>query len=54
MSHTTCLLQAGSTMTSAQYLQTLDDDDDDDVNGVRLRLRTAITNGPIVHPPGDL
>jgi hypothetical protein len=33
------------------------DDDDDDhqahVDGVRLRLSTAATNGPIVHPPGD-
>jgi hypothetical protein len=25
----------------------------DNVNGVR-RLRTAATNGPIVHPPGDI
>jgi hypothetical protein len=28
--------------------------DDDHVGGVRLRLRTAVTNGPIVHPPGDI
>jgi hypothetical protein len=27
--------------------------DDDRVSGVRLRLWTATTNGPIVHPPGD-
>jgi hypothetical protein len=27
--------------------------DDDHVDGVMLRLRTATTNGPIVHPPGD-
>jgi hypothetical protein len=27
--------------------------DDDHVDGVRLRLLTAFTNGPIVHPPGD-
>jgi hypothetical protein len=23
-------------------------------NGVRICLRTAATNGPIVHPPGDM
>jgi hypothetical protein len=28
-----------------------DDDDVDDVDGVRLRLCAAVTNGPIVHPP---
>jgi hypothetical protein len=27
--------------------------DDDHVDGVRLRLSTAGTNGPIVHPPDD-
>jgi hypothetical protein len=27
--------------------------DDDHVNWVRLRLWTAATNCPIVHPPGD-
>jgi hypothetical protein len=26
------------------------DDDDDHVDGVRLRLGTAATNGPTVHP----
>jgi hypothetical protein len=26
----------------------------DHVDGVRLRLWTAATNGPIVHPPGDI
>jgi hypothetical protein len=26
------------------------DDDDDDVDGMRLCLRTAATNEPIVHP----
>jgi hypothetical protein len=25
-----------------------------DYYGVRLCLRTAVTNGPIVHPPGDM
>jgi hypothetical protein len=25
-----------------------------DYDGVRLRLRNAATNGPIVHPPGDM
>jgi hypothetical protein len=24
---------------------------DDDVDGVRLQLSTAATNGPIIHPP---
>jgi len=24
------------------------------VDGVRLRLSTVATNGPIVHPPGDI
>jgi hypothetical protein len=31
-----------------------DDDDDDHVDGMKLRLWTAVTNGPIVHPPGDV
>jgi hypothetical protein len=37
-----------------------DDNDDDDyyvlhhVDGVRLRLCTAATSGPIVHPPRDI
>jgi hypothetical protein len=33
----------------------VDDDDDDDghVDGMRLRLWTAVTNGPIVHLPSD-
>jgi hypothetical protein len=30
-----------------------DDDGDDEVDGVRLRLWTVATNGPIVHPSGD-
>jgi hypothetical protein len=29
-------------------------DHDDHVDGVRLRLRNAATNGPIVHPPGNI
>jgi hypothetical protein len=29
------------------------DDDDNDVDGVRLCLWTAASNGTIVHPPGD-
>jgi hypothetical protein len=31
-----------------------DDDDHHHVDGTRLRLWTAATNGPIVHPPGDI
>jgi hypothetical protein len=31
-----------------------DDNDDDLVDGVRLRLWTAATNGPDAHPPGDI
>jgi hypothetical protein len=31
-----------------------DDDDDDHAHGVRLRLGTAATTGPIVHPPRDI
>jgi hypothetical protein len=30
------------------------DDDDDDVDGVRLRLRTSATNGPIFRPLDDI
>jgi hypothetical protein len=30
------------------------DEDDVHVNVVRLCLWTAATNGPIVHPPGDM
>jgi hypothetical protein len=29
-------------------------DNEGDVDGVRLRLWTAATNGPIVHPQGDI
>jgi len=31
-----------------------DDDDDEHVDGVRLCLWTAATNGPTVHYPGDI
>jgi hypothetical protein len=31
-----------------------DDYDDDDVNGVRIHLSAAATNGPIGHPPGKV
>jgi hypothetical protein len=49
-----------STRRSDTYYDDDDDDDEDDddkdehVDGVGLRLRTATTNRPIVHPPDDI
>jgi hypothetical protein len=40
-------------LQSVKLLVDDDDDDDDDVDGVRLRLWTLTTNGPIVHYPSD-
>jgi hypothetical protein len=40
----------GDEPTGSGAAELVDDNDDDHVDGVRLRLRTATTNGPIVHP----
>jgi hypothetical protein len=41
---------------TGKYSITVDDDGNDNnhIDGVRLCLWTAATNGPAVHPPGDI
>jgi hypothetical protein len=43
-----------SALAYIYHIQKWSFDDDDQVNGVRPRLRTVATNGPIVHPPDDI